>query len=138
MSGFCINCYHIQSAFWNLIFYKYSSCTIYKGVSRLFKGFQDFSRFFKVVQECSRFLKVFQGVSSFFQVFFKFFQVFFNVFQCFSMFEGDSADMWAGKFPLMLMGGRKSGKDSLIIDVSRSVHFQNKKERKKCHACKCP
>ena len=32
----------------------------------------------------------------------------------------------------------KSGKDSLIIDVSRSVHFQNKKERKKCHACKCP
>ena len=25
------------------------------------------------------------------------------------MFEGDSADMWAGKFPLVLMGGRAEG-----------------------------
>ena len=26
------------------------------------------------------------------------------------VFEGDSADMWAGKFPLLSMGGRANGK----------------------------
>ena len=38
------------------------------------------------------------------------------------MFEGDSADMCAGKFPLMLMGGRANGQSCAVQTVSEDPH----------------
>jgi hypothetical protein len=56
------------------------------------------SRFFKVFQDLSRVSKGFQCFSRYLKGF-----------QCFSMFEGDSADMCAGKFLLVLIGGQAEG-----------------------------